>query len=384
MRNFTYRNPVNLVFGKGKIAEIAQLVPSDKKVLVTYGGGSIKKNGVYDQVREALANHRYVEFGGIEPNPSYETLMEAVQLTREEQVDFLLAVGGGSVIDGTKFIAAAAPFEFGDPWDILEKRVPPLRTIPFGTVLTLPATGSEMNCGAVISRQSTAEKLVFSSPLNYPQFSVLDPKTTYSLPPRQLINGIVDAYVHVMEQYCTYDVESPLQDRFAEAILITLIKESSKILAKPVSYEARATFMYCATCALNGWIACGVATDWSTHMIGHELTALYGIDHGESLAIVLPGVLEHEQKRKSDKLCQYATRVWGSKELGKKKKIDLAIDKTEKFFNSLGMKTRLSQYKIPTTAAAEVAQRIHKHWGRLGEHQAIGAKEVEEILQSRM
>ncbi len=295
MLNFTYHNPVKVVFGKGAIAELPKLIPAEAKVLMTYGGGSIKQNGVYEQVIHAMQGRPMLERGGIEPNPRYETCMKAVELAKAEGVDFLLAVGGGSVVDGTKFIAAAVPYRGGDPWDMLLDwgRVP-ANPLPLGCVLTLPATGSEMNGGAVISRESTGEKLFFVTPQTFPRFSILDPETTYSLPPRQVANGIVDAWVHTTEQYLTYPAEAPLQDRQAEAILLTLIEEGPKALADPQNYAVRANLMWCATQALNGLIGCGVPQDWATHMIGHELTALYGIDHAQSLALVLPGVLRGE------------------------------------------------------------------------------------------
>ena len=290
MENFVYHNPVKIVFGKGSIAQLGSLVPATARVLITYGGGSIKRNGVYDQVCRALGSHRVCEFSGIEPNPRYETCMRAVTLARAEKTDFLLAVGGGSVLDGTKFIAAAIPYASGDPWKIVSQGRPTAVATPLGCVLTLPATGSEMNGFAVISRDSTQEKLAFASPYIYPQFSIMDPETTYSLPPRQVANGIVDAFVHVAEQYLTSGPPAPLQDRQAEAILATLIEQAPKVLSQPQDYDTRANLMWCATQALNGLIGCGMTQDWSTHMIGHELTALYGIDHAQSLAIVLPAV----------------------------------------------------------------------------------------------
>ncbi len=312
MLNFTYHNPVNIVFGKGAIAELPKLVPAGAKVLMTCGGGSIKRNGVYQQVIRAMQGRSMLEFAGIEPNPRYETCLRAVALAQAEGIDFLLAVGGGSVIDGTKFIAAAVAYQGADPWDMLldSSRVPP-NPLPLGCVLTLPATGSEMNGGAVISREATREKLFFVTPQTLPRFSILDPETTYSLPPRQVANGIVDAWVHTTEQYLTYPVDAPLQDRQAEAILLTLLDEGPKALADPQNYAVRANVMWSATQALNGLIGCGVPQDWATHMIGHELTALYGIDHAQSLALVLPGVLRCQKQRKRAKLLQYGDRIWG-------------------------------------------------------------------------
>ncbi len=382
MDNFTYRNPTTIVFGKGSIADLPKYLPSGAKVLMTYGGGSIKKNGVYDQVVSALKGGTFLEFGGIQPNPKYETLMQAVELARRESVDFLLAVGGGSVLDGTKFIAAAIPFKEGDPWRILSEQVQVSEAVPLGCVLTLPATGSESNGFAVISRESTKEKLAFFSEHVYPRFSILDPTTTFSLPTRQVANGIVDAFTHVIEQYATFPVGAALQDRQAEAVLLTLIEQGPKTLQDPGDYIARANLVWCATQALNGLISCGVPQDWATHMIGHELTALYGIDHAQSLAIVLPGVLNYKLQQKKEKLAQYGRRVWGLQ--GDDEQLALqAIDKTEEFFRSVGVKTRLSEYGIPRECAERASERLAKRGVKLGEHKDIGPREVADILNRR-
>jgi NADP-dependent alcohol dehydrogenase len=380
MWNFTYHNPVRIVFGRGAIAELANLVPLEQKVMLTYGGGSIRRNTVYDQVAEALKAHALVEFGGIEPNPRYETLMKAVEKVRAEGVDFLLSVGGGSVLDGTKFIAAAIKYAGQDPWDILARSVPVTAALPLGAVLTLPATGSEMNGNAVISRESTREKLSFASPHVYPRFSILDPETTYSLPPRQVANGIVDAFIHVAEQYLTYSVNAPLQDRQAEAVLLTLIEEAPQVKADPQDYDVRANLMWCATQALNGLIGCGVPQDWATHTIGHELTALFGLDHGQTLAIVLPAILKHQRAQKAGKLLQYAQRVWGIQGLGDDETIDAAIARTDEFFRSVGNPTRLSDYGIRLSDCQAIVERFRERGSSLGENKAIGAQEVGEIL----
>ncbi|MGC8744239.1 MAG: iron-containing alcohol dehydrogenase [Verrucomicrobiia bacterium] len=379
MNNFIYQNPVKIVFGKGEIARLAELIPSGKKILMTYGGGSIKKNGIYDQVKKALVGRSILEFGGIEPNPRYETLMKAVEICRKEKVEFLLSVGGGSVLDGTKFIAIAAKYEKGDPWDILSKHATAESALPLGCVLTLPATGSEMNMFSVVSRESTKEKLAFANPLVFPQFSILDPETTYTLSADQTANGIVDAFAHVMEQYMTYPVYAPLQDRQAEAILMTLIEEAPKVLKNPRDYNSRAAIMWCATQALNGLIACGVPQDWTTHMIGHELTAFYGLDHAKTLAIVMPAVLRHQLKNKEQKLIQYGNRVWGISSEKPGAALE-AIDKTEQFFRSVGMKTKLSENGIGKERFQEIANRFKSRGMKLGEHQAIGPEQVIEIL----
>ncbi|HYH00066.1 MAG TPA: iron-containing alcohol dehydrogenase [Terriglobales bacterium] len=378
MQNFEFCNPVKILFGKGQIAKIAAEVPAGAKVLVTYGGGSIKKNGVYAQVVDALKGHDVLEFSGIEANPVYETLMKAVEIVKREKIDFILAVGGGSVLDGTKFIAAAAKFP-GEPWDMLSKQAPSQGAVPIGAVLTLPATGSEMNPMGVISRASTREKL--ASAFCYPQFSVIDPETTFTLPPRQVSNGIVDAFAHVLEQYMTYPASAPLQDRFAEAILTTLIEEGPKTLADPRDYDSRANLCWCSTMALNGLIAVGVPQDWTTHMIGHEITAFTGLDHGQTLAIVFPGTLAARKEQKRGKLLQYAERVWGIATGTEDEKIDAAISKTRAFFELVGVKTHLKDYGVEPTVIAQISTRFaERGTTSLGERGDIGPKQVEEIL----
>jgi NADP-dependent alcohol dehydrogenase len=379
--NFTYFNPTKIVFGKGTIAKLPSLIPAGKKVMLTYGGGSIKKNGVYEQVITALQSYSLTEFGGIEANPRYDTLMKAVDLARRTGVDFLLPVGGGSVFDGTKFIAAAIPYTSGDPWNFVVGQGEPITTaVPLGGVLTLPATGSEMNNGAVISRDSTHEKLNFGHDLVYPVFSILDPETTYSLPLRQVANGIVDTFVHVLEQYVTYPVDAPLQDRQAEAIMLTLIEQAPKLMSDLTDYNSRANFMWCATQALNGLIGCGVPGDWATHMIGHELTAFYGIDHAQSLAVVMPALLKYLREQKSAKLVQYAERVWGIRSGKDTLRADAAIEFTTQFFRSLNVPTTLKEYGISPDAGQRVGQRFAQRGTHLGEKKNIGAKETEEIL----
>jgi NADP-dependent alcohol dehydrogenase len=380
MQNFTYHNPTKIVFGKGTIAQLPELLPDSARVLMTYGGGSIKRNGVYDQVMEALKGRDFLEFGGIEPNPRYETLMKAVELGKTEGVDFLLPVGGGSTVDGTKFVAAAMRFEDGDPWAICRNNAPVTDAVPLGCVLTLPATGSESNGAAVITRDETHEKLAFISDLVKPVFAILDPSTTYTLPLSQTRNGVADAFVHVLEQYMTYPVNAPLQDRQAEAIMKTLIEEGPKVLARPGDYETRANIMWSATQALNGLIACGVPQDWSTHMIGHELTALYGLDHAHTLTIVYPAMMRFKKQSKRDKLLQYAERVWSIEEGDPDQKIEEAIVKTEAFFRELGFQTRLAEADV-TEGIERVGQRIEDRGGfPLGEHGDIGRVEVDAIL----
>jgi NADP-dependent alcohol dehydrogenase len=379
MLDFDFCNPTRLVLARGAIARLRDLVPAGARVLFTSGGGSIRKNGVHAQVMAALGGRTVVEFPGIEPNPEYATLLRALEVVRREKLDFLLAVGGGSVLDGTKFIAAAARWPGADPWAILEDYGATVKeAMPLGAVLTLPATGSEANGSAVISRRETAQKRNFGCEAVYPRFSLLDPETTFTLPRRQVVNGLVDAYVHTMEQYATFPAQAPLQDRQAEAVLATLVETSGRILSDPPDYQARATFMWCATHALNGVVGCGVPQDWATHMIGHELTALHGLDHGVSLAIVMPGVLRDRIGAKRAKLEQYGHRLFGVATA------ESAIDRTEGFFRDLGMKTRLSEHGIDVAATArEVGRRLTQRGVRLGERQDIDGAAAERILLSR-
>ncbi|WP_263772288.1 alcohol dehydrogenase [Propionivibrio soli] len=382
MENFTFYNPTRILFGAGRIADVAREVPAGARVLITYGGGSVVKTGTLDEVKAALSGFTVLEFGGIEPNPTYETLMKAVELARKEKVDFLLAVGGGSVIDGTKFIAGAIPFD-GEPWDILAKRARITSAVPFGSVLTLPATGSEMNSGAVITKRATNDKLAFFSNLLYPRFSVLDPTKTYTLPARQVSNGVVDAFVHVVEQYLTYPADAKVQDRFAEGLLLTLIEEGPKALREPENYAVRANLMWTATLALNGLIGVGVPTDWATHMLGHEITALHGLDHAQTLAIVLPAMLQVRREEKQAKLLQYAERVWGLTQGDEKARIDEAIARTRQFFESVQVKTRLSDYGIGKDAVPPLVAQLERHGMKaLGEHQNLtleGSRQVYEL-----
>lgn len=386
MQNFQFANPTKIIFGQGKIQQLPKEIPASSKVLLLYGGGSVIKSGLLSAVKAVLKDYQLGEFGGIEPNPSYETLMQVVEIIRAEKYDFLLAVGGGSVIDGTKFISAAVPYTQDDPWKIVAGRLAIDSAVPFATILTLPATGSEMNSGAVITRKSIQTKLAFGSPLLYPKFSVLDPVYTYTLPTKQTANGIVDTFVHVMEQYLTYPVDAKVQDRFAEGLLLTLIEEGPKALEQTENYAVRANLMWTATLALNGLIGCGVPNDWSTHMVGHEITALYGLDHAETLAIVLPSMLDVMQNEKSDKLLQYAERVWQiSAELPAAEKISLAIAKTRAFFESLGVKTRLSGYGLKSEVIEKIIASLESHgMVKLGEKGLVTPEIVRQVLNLSM
>ncbi|UAK72620.1 alcohol dehydrogenase [Aeromonas enteropelogenes] len=385
MNNFTLHTPTKVLFGKGQIAQLREQLPADARVLITYGGGSVVRSGLLAQIRTELAGMTLFEFGGIEPNPAYETLMGAVELARAEKVDFLLAVGGGSVLDGTKFIAAATPYDPAkDPWHILETVGSEVRSaIPLGTVLTLPATGSEMNMGAVITRKRTGDKQHFFSPFVVPRFAVLDPVLTYTLPARQVANGVVDAFIHILEQYLTYPVNAKVQDRFAEGLLLTLIEEGPKALAEPENYDVRANIMWSATMALNGLIGAGVPHDWATHMLGHELTALYGLDHAQTLAVVLPALLEAKREQKHAKLLQYAERVWDLREGSEAERIDGAIAATRDFFTRMGLKTRLRDYDLGSLDIDALLGKLAEHgMTRLGEHGDIDLVQSQHIYEA--
>ncbi|MCR9253466.1 MAG: iron-containing alcohol dehydrogenase [bacterium] len=383
MQNFEFKNPTKILFGKGQIASLSKEIPQDAKVLMLYGGGSIKKNGIYDQVKAALGDKDILEFGGIPANPEYEVLLKALKVIKAEKVDFLLAVGGGSVIDGVKFLASAALYEGDTPWDILTKRIRTEVGMPFGTVLTLPATGSEMNSGSVITREETKEKLAMGGPGLFPQFSILDPEVVHSIPPRQIANGIVDAFNHVLEQYATYPANANLQDRFAESILQTLIEIGPEVLKDPKNYNAAANFMWSCTMALNGLIQKGVPTDWAVHAIGHELTALYGIDHARTLAIIGPSHYKHNFESKKEKLAQYGERVWNITSGTVEEKAQQAIDKTVEFYHQLDVATKLSDYTDNYNNTAQIIfdRFVERGWTGLGEHQNVTPEDVKTIVE---
>ncbi|WP_298497713.1 iron-containing alcohol dehydrogenase [uncultured Algibacter sp.] len=383
MNNFDFKNPTKIIFGKDTIEKIKEEIPQDAKVLLLYGGGSIKKNGIYDQVKTALANVDVTEFGGIPANPEYATLMEALQVIKDQNISFLLAVGGGSVIDGTKFLSAAAVYNGETPWDILTKNIRTEKGMPFGTVLTLPATGSEMNSGAVITRAETKEKLAMGGPGLFPEFSILDPQVITSIPQRQLANGLTDAFTHVLEQYMTYPIGALLQDRIAESILQTLIEVAPKVLKDPTDYKAASNFMWSCTMALNGLIQKGVPTDWAVHAIGHELTALFGIDHARTLAVIVPSHYKFNFEAKKEKLAQYGERVWKITEGSLDDKAYAAIEKTIEFFHELGIDTKLSDYTNDYQGTAEeISKRFtNRGWTGLGEHKTLSPDKVEKIVK---
>lgn len=382
MLNFEFRNPTKIIFGKDTISQLNKEIPSDAKILMLYGGGSIKQNGVYEEVKQVLQNFDLVEFGGIPANPEYEILLDSLKIIKEQNITYLLAVGGGSVIDGTKFLASAALYNGENPWDILEKGIRTEIGMPFGTVLTLPATGSEMNSGAVVSRRETDQKLGMGGPGLFPQFSILDPKVIQSIPKNQLANGITDAFTHVLEQYTTYPIGATLQDRFAESILQTLIEVGPVIIENPYHYETAANFMWSCTMALNGLIQKGVPTDWAIHAMAHELTVFFGIDHARTLAIIAPSHYRYNFESKKAKLAQCAERVFGISSGSVEEKAIACIQQFEQFFHKLGIPTRLSAYTDNYLGTAERIEARFTERGLvgLGEHRNITPADVRQIV----
>jgi NADP-dependent alcohol dehydrogenase len=379
MKNFTFQNKTKLIFGRGTIARLAQEIPTSARLMVTFGGGSVRRNGVYDQVVAALTGHNYIEFWGIEPNPKVETLREAVALGKEHNIDYILAVGGGSVADGSKLVSASIR-NAADPWELVLNANKMGEMIPIATVMTLPATGSEMNSNAVISNLATEEK--YGIVVQNPVFSILDPETTFSLPKEQIAYGICDTFVHVMEQYMTTAGQSPLMDRWAEGILNTLIEVAPKIAKDQTDYNVMADYMLSATMALNGFIAMGVTQDWATHQIGHEITALNGISHGQTLAIVLPAMMRVLKKQKMSKILQYGERVWGIYDGSDDDRAELAIVKTEEFFRSLGLATRLCELNVGEDTIREIERRFTERGEAWGEAGNVDGKLAAEILRT--
>lgn len=370
MLNFEFYNPTKIIFGKGQIAALDQLIPKEANILITYGGGSVRRTGLLELIKSELSKspRKILEFGGILPNPQFTTLMQAVELVRKENIDFILAVGGGSVMDGTKFICIAAPAKEyeGNEKALMQfgfEPVPVTNALPFGTVVTLPATGSEMNNGGVIS--DGEDKLPVFGANSFPIFSILDPELTYTLPPTQIANGVIDTFIHTVEQYITYPVDARFQDRTAEGILQTLIEIGKKTLDDPTDYAARANLVWCATMALNGLIGAGVPQDWTTHMIGHEITAITGLDHAKTLAAIQPANWKIRREQKKEKLLQYAQHVWNIHTGTDDERIDLAIKNTEVFFNSLGAPTKLSEHGIDGSIIDKVLVLLEKH-GMIG------------------
>ncbi len=376
MKDFVFHNPTKLIFGRNAMAQIRpNIEPFGRKVLLTYGRGSIKRNKIYDKVMRQIKGLKVKEFGGIEPNPRVETLRQALDQYRSFNPDIILAVGGGSVIDGSKLLASSFHYG-GDPWDFLIKDVEPKKYVPFGVVLTLSATGSEMNCGAVITRWETNEKKVFVKDGIYPKFSILDPQNTFSVPKDQTAYGIVDAFSHVLEQYLHTTTDVPLQDRFSEAILLTLIENAPLVLKNPRNYNARANIMLSATMALNNLISIGTDEDWACHGIEHEFSAFYDIPHGAGLAIITPRWMNVIKNQKKKKFTQYGERIWGLKGTDKSI-VNGASDKTYDFFKSLRVKMSLKEWKISTEHFEIMTKRLVKR--KIGE-KALNKKQIEQIL----
>ncbi|KAK8805889.1 hypothetical protein WA158_002545 [Blastocystis sp. Blastoise] len=385
MNNFNYCNPTRIIFGKGQIKELKNYVPKDKTIYITFGGGSVKRNGVYDQVIKALEGYTIKEFWGIEANPDFDTLCKAVKEVRKLGPDncFLLPVGGGSVIDGTKFISVASCYTHSeDLWEICDTLGAHIqKAVPLGCVLTLPATGSEMNFGGVISWRAKHLKRSFYSPLLFPRFSILDPETTYSLPVNQTSNGVVDSVVHVCEQYITFPQD--INDRYAESLLITLIDAGTKVMTDPANYEVRANIMWCATQALNKWLAQGVSEDWATHKIGHELTANLGMAHAETLACIQPRVFRYKFEQKKQKLAQMAERVFHINEGTMEEKAEAGIKALEHFYeDTMKISTHISCYNVSQDKQwiQDVKQRFAKEGLKLGEHKDICPEDIEKII----
>ena len=375
---FSYHNPTAIEFGQGKIKEIANKIAKDKKILVVYGGGSIKTNGVYDQVIKALENHTFLEFSGVEVNPTIETMNKAVKIVKEEKIDFILAVGGGSVIDGCKYLAAASLYD-GDGWDFLDGTKEVEKALPLGVVLTLAATGSESNNLTVLSKKQTDEKRMYFSNYSYPQFAIMDPSVMATLSDRQLGNGLVDAFVHTSEQYLTHPTTALVNDGYAETLFRGLVKLAD-------TWENRRTYtwlenlMHIANQALNFQIGAGVPQDWSTHLIGHELTAYYNLDHARSLAVVQPYLLEVMNEDKKEKIAQLGKNVFGIQNDNK-----AVIKAIEAVYNKVGVPTKLSDYEIDDKVISNVSAALTKNgYTAMGENANITLDKVATILTMSM
>jgi NADP-dependent alcohol dehydrogenase len=381
MLNFTFHNPTKVLFGKDTIRQLAGEIPPDARVMMVYGAQSARKYGVLDEVLRALAGFDVTEFGGIEANPEYDTLCSGIALAREKKIDFLLAVGGGSVIDGTKFMAAAIPFA-GEPYQLMENKGAAIRqALPLGAVLTLPASGSEMNNRAIISRRAVNWKRAAMNDWFFPRFAVLDPTKTCTLPPMQTANGVVDTFVHVLEQYLTYPVQGKVQDRLAEGLLLLLIEEGPKALVEPENYDVRANLMWASTLGLNGLIGAGVPQDWAAHRAGYELTVLYGLDHARTLAVLVPAMLQVRAGGKKEKLLQYGERVWGISSGAEDVRITAAIEKTKAFFGSMGLPTSLSGCGIEKVDADRFIELLEEHGlTAMGERGEVTPAMMREIL----
>ncbi|MFS0881906.1 iron-containing alcohol dehydrogenase [Metabacillus niabensis] len=387
MDNFTYYNPTKLIFGKGQVEQLATEVPSyGNRVLLVYGGGSIKRNGLYDQVVNILKDKQIeiFELSGVEPNPRLSTVQRGVDICKNENIDFLLAVGGGSVIDCTKAIAVGAKYE-GNPWDIVTKKHIPTEALPFGTVLTIAATGSEMNSGSVITNWETQEKYGWGSPLVFPKFSILDPVNTYTVPKNQTIYGIVDMMSHVFEQYFHHTKNTPLQDKFCESTLRTVIEAAPKLVEDLENYELRETILYAGTIALNGQLQMGYRGDWATHNIEHAVSAVHDIPHGGGLAILFPNWMKHTMSENVDRFVQMAVNVFDVEPSGKDKEAIATegIEKLREFWSSIGAPSRLKDYDIGEESIDVMADKAMAN-GEFGNFKKLTRDDVVAIYRASL
>ncbi|MBN8193515.1 iron-containing alcohol dehydrogenase [Bacillus sp. NTK074B] len=387
MNEFTFYNPTKLIFGKGQVEQLKELVPQyGKKVLVVYGGGSIKRNGLYDQVMSILKgiDSEVFELSGVEPNPRLSTVRRGVEIAKEKSIDFILAVGGGSVIDCTKAIAAGAKYD-GDAWDLVTKKAFAKEALPFGTVLTLAATGSEMNAGSVITNWETNEKYGWGSPATFPQFSILDPENTFTVPKDHTIYGMVDMMSHVFEQYFNNATNTPLQDRMCESVLNTVIETAPKLINDLENYELRETILYSGTIALNGMLQMGYNGDWASHNIEHAVSAVYDIPHAGGLAILFPNWMKHNLKVNPSRFAQLAERVFNVDPAGKsEEEVALeGIDKLREFWSSLGAPTRLADYDIDDSQIDLMADKAMVN-GEFGNFNKLNKEDVLAILRASL
>jgi NADP-dependent alcohol dehydrogenase len=383
MRKFRLYNPTDIRFGEGQIEALNELLPADARVLLLYGGGSIKANGVYQAVLAGLDGRFVCEFEGVEPNPVYETLQKAAGVVKDKALDYIIGVGGGSVIDAAKFLAYLATSNADDPWDDLVSGRFPERMIPVGAILTLPATGSESNAVSVITNRTRRLKIPFASESARPAFAILDPTAMRSLDRRQLENGVVDAMTHVLEQYMTYQQNAPIQYGYAETLMRVLVEWGPKLVDEP-SDEARENVMFAANQALNGFLGAGLPQDWSTHMIGHAITAIYDIDHARTLSTIMPSVMRLRIGPKRAMLARLARNVFLSAEISDEKAADFAISRLEQFFARMGCPVKLREYGVAVDAD-EIADHLERaSQTALGEHADIDPQTVREIIALAM
>ncbi|CAF1741121.1 iron-containing alcohol dehydrogenase [Bacillus subtilis] len=390
MENFTYYNPTKLIFGKGQLEQLRkELKRYGKNVLLVYGGGSIKRNGLYDQVTGILKEEGAVvhELSGVEPNPRLATVKKGIDLCREHDIDFLLAVGGGSVIDCTKAIAAGVKYD-GDAWDIFSKKVTAEDALPFGTVLTLAATGSEMNPDSVITNWETNEKFVWGSNVTHPRFSILDSENTFTVPENQTVYGMVDMMSHVFEQYFHNVENTPLQDRMCFAVLQTIIETAPKLLEDLENYELRETILYAGTIALNGTLQMGYFGDWASHTMEHAVSAVYDIPHAGGLAILFPNWMRYTLDTNVGRFKNLMLNMFDIDTEGKTdKEIALeGIDKLSAFWTSLGAPSRLADYNIgeeKLELIADIAAKEMEHGG-FGNFQKLNKDDVLAILRASL